>query len=320
MQTWLLWLTCIVTSIQCAVADTQPLTAMQWLQTMENALKSHAFKGTLIYAGANQVDTLQVFHAIFDGIEYEHIVSLDTSAGEVIRDDSKIFCFNQRQHNGRVSVVLPHKRWIGLSSALRNSDHYYALKLGEQQKVMQRSAQVVTIVPKDQFRYQRKIWIDLASSIPVKTQILDHTGRVLEQLMFVELLTDQPISRAQFQLPVDSKHYQWVSQKAERVPDSQKRWHLIGNPTGFEVVNYLYQYSHTDTRKVTHMILSDGISLVSVYIDLPTNAIEPTEQVYNSIGAINLVTLTNNGYRLTIVGEAPSQTIRILTNSIKIIQ
>ena len=314
MRIWLLLLVCALSSIQTAIADTKSLSAIQWLHAMETALKSSAFQGTLIHAGANQIDTLQVFHATFDGIEYEHVVSLDASAQEVIRDDSKIFCFNQQLRNGRVSIVRSNDRWLGLLSALHNADRYYTLNLGKQQKVVQRLAQVVNIIPRDQFRYQHKLWIDLSSSIPVKSQIIDSHGKVLEQLMFASLTVNQSIPRSLFRLPLDSKQYRWVTQKSELIPDSQQNWHLVGKPAGFEVINYM-QHHHPDSEKTTHILLGDGISMVSVYINLPTITTQTRNKDFN-VGAINLVTSENNGYRVTVIGEVPLQTVRLIADSV----
>ena len=318
MRPWLLWLFCALASIQSANADTKSLTAIQWLQTMESALKSSAFQGTLIYAGANQIDTLQIFHASINGIEYEHIVSLDASAQEIIRDDSKTFCFNQQQRSGRVSIARTRKHWLGLTSALKKANRFYTLQLEKQQDVIYRPAQVVNIIPRDQFRYQRKLWIDLATSIPVKTQIINARGQVIEQLMFAALTTNSSISRSRFQLPDDSKHYQWISQKSEYIPASRQRWHVVDKPAGFEIMHYLQQHHAHSERKI-HIILVDGISTVSVYIDLPSTTINPSDSYY-SIGAINMLTLINHGHRVTVVGEVPQQTVRLIADSVHMVE
>ncbi len=291
---------------------------MQWLQAMQHALQSSAYQGTVIYAGASQIDTLQVFHAMFDGVEYEHILSLDLSPREVIREQSKIFCFNQQQRNGRVSVVMPHKNFLGLPSGLDSAESYYTVQLGNQQKVVQRSAQIVSILPKDNLRYQHKFWIDQVSSIPVKIQLIDNTGNVLEQLMFADLKTGQMIPRDQFLLPVESKQYQWVTQKSEIVPYEQQKWRVVDKPAGFEIVNYMQEHNTLRSKRLTHLLLSDGIALVSVYVDGKAKTNEPSIELHR-VGAMNLAKSIRSGYNLTIVGEVPQQTIRLIHNAMKIV-
>ncbi len=320
MRCLFLWLAFVLSSVQLdAFAQTVPLTALQWLQAMEHALKTSTFQGTLVYAGTNRVDTLKVFHSVLNGVEHEHIISLDEPVREVIRDRSRIFCFIQEQRSGRVSAIMSTKSWLGLPSGFKHTSRHYSLQLGKQQAVMERPTQIVTIQPKDSLRYQRKLWIDQASLIPIKTQIIDNSGRVLEQLIFAKLSTNQPIPRAQFQLPEDSKSYQWAVQKTELIPEHLQRWQIVNKPLGFNVVKYMRQQNKADSGQVTHILLSDGVSLISVYVDAQAGTVESQLETY-TIGAINLVTSVRNGYRLTVLGEVPEQTIQPILDGIKLIQ
>lgn len=320
MRYWFWWLAFFLSSAHFdVIAQSAPLTAAQWLQAMEHALKTSTFQGTLVYAGTNRVDTLKVFHSVLNGVEQEHIISLDEPVREVIRDRSRIFCFIQEQRSGRVSAIMSTKSWLGLPSALKHTSRHYSLQLGKQQAVMERPTQIVTIQPKDSLRYQRKLWIDQASLIPIKTQIIDNSGRVLEQLIFAKLSTNEPIPHSQFQLPDDSKSYQWAIQKTESIPEHQQRWQLVDKPVGFNVVKYMRQQNKADSSQVTHILLSDGVSLISVYVDSQTEIVESQLETY-TIGAINLVTSVRNGYRLTVLGEVPEQTIQPILDGIKLIQ
>ncbi|MEE9424089.1 MAG: MucB/RseB C-terminal domain-containing protein [Methylococcales bacterium] len=314
MHCWVLWLAFLLSS-QCAIAST-PVNAEQWLEAMENALKTRSFQGTLVYAGSNRVNTLKIFHSVIDGDVYEHIISQGEPIREVIRDRSKVFCFIQEQQRGRESAVMSSKNWLGLPPKLTYSNRNYSLLLGKQQAVMERPAQIVIIQPKDKFRYLRKIWVDRESMIPIKTQVVDSTGRVLEQLMFSKLSITQSIPRTQFQLPTDSKSYQWAVQKTELIPQHQQQWHITNNPTGFEVVKYTRYQSHANSEQMTHILLSDGVTLVSIYVDLQAEAISETY----TIGAINLGTTTSSGYRITVLGEVPGQTIQSILGGMQLIQ
>ncbi|MEE9413029.1 MAG: MucB/RseB C-terminal domain-containing protein [Methylococcales bacterium] len=311
----------IILSSQYALATTTaaPVNAAQWLEAMDSALKTRTFQGTLVYVSSNRIETLKIFHSVVNGDEYEHIISLDEPIREIIRDRSKMFCFIKEQRSGRESAVMSSKTWLGFPSELKHANRYYTLQLGKQLSVMERPAQVIIIQPKDNFRYLRKVWIDLATMIPIKNQVLDSAGHVLEQLMFSTLSLDQSIPLTEFQLPNDSKSYQWVVQNTELIPQHQQRWSIANKPAGFQVVKYMRYQSHVNAEQMTHILLSDGVSWVSVYIDLDTETNEANSETY-TIGAINLETSMSHGHRLTVLGEVPEQTIQAILDGIQLIQ
>jgi len=43
---------------------------------------------------------------------------------------------------------------------------------------------VITVLPKDEFRYGYRLWIDETTAMPLKTQLCDGHGRVIEQIVF----------------------------------------------------------------------------------------------------------------------------------------
>ncbi len=309
----------IILNSQYTLAATAPVSAVQWLEAMDSALKSRTFQGTLVYVSSNRIDTLKIFHSVMDGAEYEHIISLDEPIREIIRDRSKMFCFIQEQRSGRESAVMSSKTWLGLLPDLKHSSHYYTLQLGKQQSVMERPAQVVIIQPKDNFRYLRKVWVDQATKIPTKNQVLDSTGRVLEQLMFSTLSFDQSIPHTEFQLPTDAKSYQWAVQNTELIPQHQQHWRIADKPAGFQVVKYMRYQSHAKSEPMTHILLSDGVSWISVYIDRESETFGSNSEAY-TIGSINLETSVSHGHRITVLGEVPERTIQAILDGMQLIQ
>lgn len=52
---------------------------------------------------------------------------------------------------------------------------------------MGRTVQVVAVDPRDEFRYGYRLWIDEKTAMPLKTELCDGDGKVIEQIVFASL-------------------------------------------------------------------------------------------------------------------------------------
>ena len=50
-----------------------------------------------------------------------------------------------------------------------------------------RRTQVILVQPRDQFRYGYRLWLDDETAMPLKSQLCDRNGNVIEQILFAEL-------------------------------------------------------------------------------------------------------------------------------------
>ena len=58
---------------------------------------------------------------------------------------------------------------------------------GQDVRSNRRDTRVITVSPKDEFRYGYRLWIDETTAMPLKTQLCDGHGRVIEQIVFASL-------------------------------------------------------------------------------------------------------------------------------------
>jgi len=58
-------------------------------------------------------------------------------------------------------------------------------------RVASRAAQVLEIKPRDEFRYGYMLWLDQETAMPLKSQLIDDKGAIVEEILFTEIdLTD----------------------------------------------------------------------------------------------------------------------------------
>jgi len=68
---------------------------------------------------------------------------------------------------------------------------------------------------------------------------------------------------------------------------------------------------------VMHMIFSDGLASVSLFIE-PTNKSGKTKVALASSGYTSFYAAVNNGYLVTAVGEVPEATVVQIANAVVI--
>ena len=64
---------------------------------------------------------------------------------------------------------------------------HYNIERGAFTKALGRRTQVILVQPRDQFRYGYRLWLDDETAMPLKSQLCDRNGKVIEQILFAEL-------------------------------------------------------------------------------------------------------------------------------------
>ena len=114
-------------------------------------------------------------------------MSLDGSGREFIRTGTELVCYLPDQR-----TVLVEKRADERPAArqLPAFDEaptaFYDIKELKRTRIYRRDTRVIAVKPKDEFRYGYRLWIDEETAMPLKTQLCDARGRVIEQIVFAE--------------------------------------------------------------------------------------------------------------------------------------
>ena len=72
---------------------------------------------------------------------------------------------------------------------------------------------------------------------------------------------------------------------------------------------------HNAEQPVDHLLLSDGFTSVSIYMENKSAAMQSGLQ---SVGAVNSYSRTINNYQLTVMGEVPAETVKFIAEGIKL--
>jgi sigma-E factor negative regulatory protein RseB len=293
------------------------------LLNMSNAMKSLNYKGTVVFLKNGKLEAMKYFHAVNNEIEQERLQSLNSPLREIIRNADLVSCHFVTAQQMIVDYRPFEKSFLlDMPKNMDSAAEDYSFELVGQENIALLPAYVITLKPKDNFRYQRKIWIEKTHFLPLKVVIYDFLGEALEQLVFTELevkdsipvSSDKLLSSAPAALQGNSSSLSVTA----RAKDSQENppFEVAEMPHGFQQIFYNRSRVHNSDQLVDHMVLSDGFSSVSIYMENKNTTMQSGLQ---SAGAVNSFSRSIGDYELTVMGEVPAPTVQKIADGIKLL-
>ena len=299
-------------------ADASP--AMGYLKQMGSALQNLNYHGTIIYSHGGLIESMQVVHKSGPNGEFERLVHLSGAPREVIRSNDTVTCYMSDSQ----SVMVGKRNLSGhLLSKLGNDfDSYsntYSFSLAGEGRVAGKSAHMIQIDPKDQYRYGYRLWLSKSDALLLKSELIDPLGEVLEQFMFAQVDVVDFIPDAMLKPAISGESFTWHREKiGEGVgesPDTQLRWSVPNLPAGFKLTNYTKQQMPNTKAVADHIVISDGLASVSVYIEHFSAESQPFVGA-SHMGAVNIYGAVLGDFQVTVVGEVPPPTVKMIAESV----
>ncbi|MGH8282869.1 MAG: MucB/RseB C-terminal domain-containing protein [Gammaproteobacteria bacterium] len=295
-----------------------------WLNRMNVALRTLNYEGTFIYVHGEHLETMQVTHRADAEGGIERLVSLTGPPREVVRDHKNVKCVLPASH-----MVLVERRYAAahFPGALPASVHaakltaYYSFRdLGEDRVAGYRS-RVISIEPRDQYRYGYKLWLDARTGMLLRSDLVTRDGRTVERVMFTSLLYPKSIPDSALRTTEIRPGYVWNiqggSEKLE--PDEMHAsWKAARLPPGFILSLSDVQRVAGAPQPVRHLVFSDGLASVSVFAE--TSAPDRETLIGPSqMGAVNAFGRQVGTHHITVVGEVPPATVQLIAQSMQLL-
>jgi sigma-E factor negative regulatory protein RseB len=306
-------------AISSVGADQQAVSALSLLNKMGDAIKNSNYFGTLVYMHDGHVESLKIVHKKDENGEFQRLVHLTGAAREVIRKNDVVTCYMPDSQ----SVFVGERRFNNhllarLSKNFQEFTSQYNFEIDGSGRVAGREATIVAIRPKDNYRYGYHFWIDNDSHLLLKSDLVDASKKVLEQLMFVEINVGGNITQEMLVPAMDGKSFTWhkgndnaSQEKTEGFP----AWKINNLPYGFAIKDRAKQKMPNSNQLVDYLFVSDGLATISVYIE--KFGVENKGYVGSSqMGAVSIFGSLLDDYHVTVVGEAPQSTVKMIAESI----
>jgi len=289
------------------------------LNKMNSAVHSLNYTGTYVYINDGQIETMQIVHAVDKNGERERLLSLNGEAREILRDSEKVTCILPAD---RSVIIGKHKEGAVLPAlvpgTLAELKSFYTADLLGMDRIAGYPAMILSIQPKDKMRYGYRIWLEKESGMVLRSDIIDTSGKIMEQMMFTEISLQSPVPAAMLEATVAHDTFRVMTDDvghggSERIDSSS--WTFVNMPKGFKVKSQTRKNMPMKRNHVEHFVLSDGLATVSVYIEKSDSSDQNLEGL-SSMGGVNAFGRKINNHRITVMGEVPKATVREIANSV----
>jgi sigma-E factor negative regulatory protein RseB len=294
---------------QALQAD-EDLNARDWLERMMDAVQRLNYQGTFIYLHDNQLEAMRIVHAVGNDRVRESLTSLNGHPREVLRDEDSVTCVIPESNQVSVDRRPPSDKFLNLlPEDLAQLEQHYTFHLLDRSRIADHQAQVVTIVPNDRLRYGYRFYLDTDTGLPLKSDLLNEKGEVVEQTMFTEL----QIGKAEIpDLYRRESLYTYRLQNNTDAEDSltddeTSRWNFARLPNGFKLKLKHYLPDPDSSVPIEQYVFSDGLGSLSVFVE-PGGHGEGLNGA-SRLGAVNAWGGEVAGYQVTAVGEVPAVTL-----------
>lgn len=306
---------CLISCLPLApgLADEIKDRAQILLQKAVNSSRTLNYDGIVVYTHGHSIDTLKVVHRYGEAGEYERITSLTGRPSEITRNDGYIhYRFADKETYGVYQVEGNAQRLVGhLAEKYDQLAQLYEFHPFNGARVAGRNTQGFLIQPKDHFRYGFELLLDSESGMVLKSRLLGEDGPV-ETLIFTDIhyqgdmqLDDQLVKKA--------NHHRYTPEMVVE----QVQWAPNWLPKGFELTRALKRKSLSSGVVSHRMLLSDGISMVTVFIE-PLGSEAGPDTAFARKGATTGFTTVAGQHRITAVGEVPPMTVQKIAQSLTI--
>lgn len=292
--------------------------ARQWLERMSDALATRNYVGLFTHTTDRQSETMRIVHRVGKSGSTERLVSLDGSGREIVRTPHEVHVYLPDR---RVVLVEPRTDESSLSRALPppgpELDALYELRVRGGNRLLGRSVMVLDIRPRDAHRYGYRLWLDEESAMPLRTVVVDGQGRPVERVHFTQIDMPRRIDPKETEPSLDAAGFQWVRsvRSVGERPSAVAHWRPMRMPPGFRLVATRVQTLPGVALPVQHLIFSDGVASISVFIE-PGDPAGPSPPHSSSVGSANAFSTPIQGHVVTAVGEVPLETVREVASSV----
>ena len=299
----------------CARASTDTPSAEALLQQMRGAYHHYNCELSLIKVRQGTIEPVRFSHAVSEKSELSHLIYLNGRPSEYLKRNNEISFFEA----GSDPYTLSGARMPGFWSAVLGMNLEQVLKSYDpvvtgRNRIAGLPVQVVRLAPKDPSKYGFVLWLEQASGLLLRLDLIDEGGNLVEQFMGVDLRVMPEPSSWLLALDKVTLPRAVTTEQAYQAPQQELGWAPGWLPKGFRVMSTDRHPLVGTGEMVDYMMVSDGLVDVSIYLSAPESGMG--EQLVRQ-GATSLLRLLNDHkVEVTVVGEVPAQTAQRIAESL----
>lgn len=312
------------------------------LKRMSDADHDQNYQGTFILRKSDKLSTLKVTHGVDEKGNWENLQSLSGESRNIFRRNKQVVSVYPDREVVTVRYTdEEHSLHPRLPDNFDQLELFYTMKRLDDDRIANHQALVVDLLPKDQYRYGYRYWVDKDTGMLLRCDLFDEDKSVIEQMMFTSLEYLSVPPEETFDMSrFERFKRQDVEQGSAELSGERASWAVNILPKGFMLTQSKMRHTHAETRPamqnstaasvaamadqpvpreiedddLLHMVYSDGLASVSVFIEKNRGSRSHLNGAA-SVGAVNAYGQSVDGFFVTVVGEVPATTVQVMAQS-----
>lgn len=295
-------LACLALMAASCAAMAESPEPLSLLQRMAHAGQNLTYQGSFTYEHRNAMESFRVYRWVDRGQVNERLEYLNGPEGAAQQLGGPEGC-QTTGYRLLNSAVSPE--------ALSQLDSHYQLTVRGPDRIAGREAITLEVRPRDQFRYGYLLGVDRETGLLLKALLVDEQQRLLERFQFVDLNLTPDLQSLKNKAEASSDG---STECVELDGQQPTRWTLNWMPPGFA-----YSGEKRLPDGIDMLMYTDGLASFSVFLQPVTNepGVEGRAQRGATSAYMGQLTLDNQRYRVTVVGEIPGNVAEQLARGIE---
>jgi sigma-E factor negative regulatory protein RseB len=296
--------------------------AWQILQKAAVAAHALSYEGIFVCQSGQQSKPVQIRHLFNGQFEFSRNVVLDGSPKELLSQGADVVIYNPKNEK----IVIEKRRGQNMFPAILPTDldsikASYVLRMGDTERVADRQAQILFLDGKDKLRYSYKFWVDIEYGLLLKSVIYNHQNEMIESIAFNQLGLINNANLDWFKPKIDSKKNYVMEDEVDAVADNHvsPHWKLKELPLGYFKVDQMIRTVRGKSLPVSHLIFSDGLASISLFIEPMENGVKP-RLGRAVVGNTSFHSAVVGYLQITALGEVPEAAVAQIANSVVFIK
>jgi sigma-E factor negative regulatory protein RseB len=291
-----------------AHAEKNPL---QWLTQMDVAYHQANFSLSVTHLQRNHVQSFLFEHGIVEGAQVVYIKSLTGPISHSYRINNLVTYIDPEVQPYSVqasTIAIPSPSFfVNKQQAIEKS---YNVSLAGKGRVAGRITQLVRLKAKDKHRFNYVLWLDVDTGLLLRYDSFDLKNNLVEQMQVIQAQwTTQPSNKLVELLKADIP-----SMKMAPPLEIKTRWQFNWLPVDYKIVATDTHRLLSTSQPVDYLMLSDGLSEVSVYIAQAGGRAFPERLI--TLGGVAVARHRQGNVDITVVGKLPLDTATKIARAI----
>lgn len=292
--------------------------AIEWLDRIGRSARELPYTGVFVHQTAEGASSTRITHLLDkQGVEHEKIEPMDGPVSEIIRRNDEMICYRpetrtisiDRRATGRFFPSLI----TGNAKAIAEN---YNVKLGNVERIAGFDCQWVILEPRDAMRYMQKLCAELGTGLLLRAKLYNDRKQVVEQFMFTQL----DVTRSVAKNAIKSRYEQvagWQKEFAVKsTKDTETGWQVGNLPAGFRKVMEMTRNLIGRPAPVSHLVFSDGVLSVSVFVETAQVAPNTVTSVLAEDGPTSFAMRAVADHQVTVMGEVPLAAVQSIADGV----